>query len=487
MFPHQRFSIAVALLLAAVVDCGITPRLRADVIDDALRDEAPRVMKFIKDHGYHTIGVLKFAVKKGRAPASLNTGTLNSRIARSLEHALILLNDPNKPIDIVLDASKAAAAHSRGATFRSATGRRGLLEQQYPVAWGQSHKQSDAFITGEVVVATDMKTLSLVIAAFDRRKPDALAEVLKTKELPMSRNVLAGIGQSYLLPRGISHRGPGDGDQAAANDAASRDKTGANPTSDSDDPVKLQILYDDGPVSLTTDPANPGELKIRRNNAVDPKEGQKVKFTIANTTQDTVGVVLAIDGKSTLFAEDLTSKQPGDCTKWILGPGQSYTIEGFYMSEDGKEVHPFKVLSDDDSAKVDLAPDQKGVFSMFVFRPGGSTSSTDGMNVSAAGGELSRLPKYRPGARSLSDVQAAIRAANGTYAANGRLVAEHVAAHTARPRHAIRKTARGLIVQESQASSGSNLNRVEAKLDTQPAMSLFIRYWTAPTTASNPS
>ena len=81
-------------------------------------------------------------------------------------------------------------------------------------------------------------------------------------------------------------------------------------------------------------------------------------------------MVLAVNGKSTLFEDDLTCKPPGQCTKWILKPGESYTIEGFYMSEDGKEVHPFKVLSDDESAKVDLAPDQKGVFSLFAFRAG---------------------------------------------------------------------------------------------------------------------
>ena len=40
------------------------------------------------------------------------------------------------------------------------------------------------------------------------------------------------------------------------------------------------------------------------------------------------------------------------------------------MSEDGKDVRLFKVLSDDESAKVELSPDHKGFFSMFVFREG---------------------------------------------------------------------------------------------------------------------
>jgi hypothetical protein len=478
--------IGVASLAAGLLG-ALTPSARADVIDDALREEAPKIMKYVKDHGYHTVGVLKFAVKKGNQPVSLSAGTLNTKIARGLEHALILLNDPSKPINIIQDASKAAAGQSRGATFRSPKGRRGLLEHKYPLAWGSQHKQPDAFLTGEVLVAKDMKTLTLAIAAFDRKKPDALAEVLQIKNLPVNREILVGIGQSFVLSRKLSHKGARDLDEAASNNAATDDKTGANPTSDSNDPVKLQIFYDDQPVSLDTDATNPGELKVRRNTAKDPKEGQKVKFVISNTTQDTVGVVLAIDSKSTLFAEDLTKKQAGECTKWMLGPGQTYTIEGFYMSEDGKELHPFKVLSDDDSAKVELAPEQKGMFSMFVFRPGGSTSNTESLNVSAADAELSQSPKQEPGARSLADVQAGLRAATHHHAVNGRLVAEHVTHRVLSPRHATQKGGRGLIVQDTEAKAGGSLNRVESKLDTQPAMSLFIRYWTAPATSPNPT
>jgi hypothetical protein len=484
MSPRERFTIGfVSLLMAAFA--GMAPaRAQADVIDDALREEAPKIMKYIKDHGYHTVGVLKFVVKKGNQPVSLNAGTLNTKIARSLEHALILLNDPSKPIDIIKDASKAAAGQSRSATFRSPKGRRGLLDHTYPLAWGPQHKHPDAFLTGEVLVAKDMKTLTLVIAAFDRKKPDTLAEVLQVKNLPVNRDILAGIGQSFVLPRKLSHHGARDLDEAASTDAAANDKTGASPASDADDPVKLQIFYDDQLVNLDADPTSPGELKVRRNTAKDPKEGQKVKFVIANTTQDTVGVVLAIDGKSTLFAEDLANKQAGECTKWMLGPGQTYTIEGFYMSEDGKELHPFKVLSDDDSAKVDLAPEQKGVFSMFVFRPGGSTSNSESLNVSAADGELSQSPKTQPATSSLADVQAGIRAVTHTRAVNGRLVAEHVVRRPVSPRHVTQKGGRGLIVQDTQATSGGNLNRVDSKLDSQPAMSLFIRYWTAPATTT---
>jgi hypothetical protein len=237
-------------------------------------------------------------------------------------------------------------------------------------------------------------------------------------------------------------------------------------------------------VTLEPDSGSPGEVRVRGSKAADPKEGQKVKFVVSNVSQDTVGVVLAVNGKSSLFLEDLASKSPGECTKWILSPGETYTIEGFYMSEDGKDVRTFKVLSDDDSAKADLAPDQKGVFTLFAFRPvGAGTANT--LNITADGGDLSRSPKKQhAGTRSLTELQAALRAANHTVARDGRLVAERVPHQPIRTRHATQKGGRGLVVEGTQSSTGSTINRLDTQFDPQPTVSLSIRYYSGPTPAT---
>ena len=109
-----------------------TGAARAESIETGLREEAPRVMKYLNDHHYGTVGVLKFEVKKGERPASLHAGTLNAAMAARLEHALILLDDPARPIDIIHDASAAANGRTHAATFRSAAGRRALFEHEYP-------------------------------------------------------------------------------------------------------------------------------------------------------------------------------------------------------------------------------------------------------------------------------------------------------------------------------------------------------------------
>jgi hypothetical protein len=477
--------------LLFVAGLAAAPRaVRADAIDAALREHAPRIMSYIRSHGYNTVGVLKFTVKKGTRAENLSAGPLNAMMAARVEHALTLLNDPARPIDLIHDASRSAASQSRGATFRNARGRRGLFEHTYPLAWGPHTKRPDAFLTGEVLVDKDMKHATLVVQAFDARKPETLDEVLRIKDVPTDRNVLASIGQSFVVPRRLRHRGARDLDAAAADNAAQGDNTGSTPLQDTDDPVKLAILYDDAPVTVVPDTGSPGEVRIEHRTAQgEPKEGQKVKFVITNTSQETIGVVLAVNGKSTLFLEDLTSKAPGECTKWILAPGEAYTIEGFYMSEDGKDVRAFKVLSDEDSAKAELNPDQKGVFGMFVFHPVAAGTAT-ALNISAEGGELARSPKPHAGPRSLTELQAALHAANHTRAVNGRLEAERPSHPTPPARHARQKGGRGLVVEDTQSSTGSTLNRMDTAFDPQPVVSLFIRYYTgatptttAPTTA----
>ncbi|MGO8899151.1 MAG: hypothetical protein ACLQU5_12520, partial [Isosphaeraceae bacterium] len=125
----------------------------------------------------------------------------------------------------------------------------------------------------------------------------------------------------------------------------------------------------------------------------------------------------------------------------------------------------------------------KGVFTLFAFRPiAGGTSIA--LNVSSEGGDLSRSPAGHPGKRSLPELQAAIRATNHTHASNGLLVAEHVTHHPGATRSVRQKGGRGLVVEDSQSSTGSNLNRLEKQFDPKPAMSLSIRYYAGPALAS---
>lgn len=466
----SRMLLGWSWLGALAVLAMSSPSARADHIDERLLKETPRIVKFLHEHNYHTVGVVKFGVKKGDGKTSLDVGTLNEKMAQRVANALIINNtDAKHPLTILQDVTK-EASKSRGATVRSPKGRTAVLNHAYPVAWGAEKKQPDVLLTGEVRFAKNLKTATVVVQAFDKKNPDQVQEVVQVKDIPTDRNMLVSIGESFVVNSRSMKRGSRDADEAALADSEDRDKsTGnttpsgqpVNPLADSDELVKLEIFYDGQPVALEPDSASPGELKLRKNKAIDPKEGQKVKFVIKNTGQETVGVVLAINGQNTLFQEDLTTKAPGECTKWVLAPGEIYTVEGFYMSEDGKDVRLFKVLSDEESQKIELSPEHKGIYSLFVFREGAGA-----MNISSADNtDLSRRPKNR--------------SASAQAAATAHTELSHKL--PSRSRSTARQgKGRGIVVGEESGTSGAALNRVENKFDPQPAAAIFIRYWQTP-------
>src|SRR5205085_1397157 len=152
-------------------------------------------------------------------------------------------------------------------------------------------------------------------------------------------------------------------------------------------------------------------------------------------------------------------------SKWILDPGETYTIDGFYMSQDGKSFFPFRVLSEEESARVEMAPENKGVYSVYVFREG----SGDGMNI-----ELAR--KVREQARSATEAKEKYRRGLNVKEVNGRLVRDTAARGRSTGTHAKRKGGRGLVVAGDETTTGSQLKELQVKFDPEPVMSLFIRY-----------
>jgi hypothetical protein len=458
------------LITAAAVVLYAAPA-RADQLDERLLADLPQVFNYLKEHKYQTVGIVKFSVTKGSHAPSMNAGALNTKLALKLEHLLIAANDPAHPLTVLHDVTS-EAARSRGLGLSSAKGRRGLLEHAYPLAWGDETRRPDVLLTGDLQLSADLKSAAVVVKALDPKRPDHLDEVHRISGLHVDRDMLAGVGQSFLLSRG-KLRSARDLDDAASEDAKDHAKKGDSPADSPDDPVALEIRYGDQVVTLEDDPATPGDVKEHRKTAKEQAtQGKPVQFKLTNKTQDKVGVVLAINGKNTLFQEDLAEKKPGECSKWILGAGETYTIDGFYTSQDGKNVLPFKVLSDEESAKAELAPEHKGVYSLFVFKEG---SGGGDLNV-----ELGRRVKQK--SHSAAEAREKYQRALHVKEVNGRLVRDTTPHKEAPPQHAQRgKDGRGLVVAGEEATAGSHLKELQVKFDPEPMMALFIRYYT-PTT-----
>lgn len=353
----RTFAWIAATLVGTVL---ATSSVRADNLDERLLQEAPKVMKFLQTHQYQSVGVLKFRVELGRKPASFNVGAINSNMSRRLQNALILVDDPEKPVGLLEDPNQVAAA-KKLPSYLTPAGREALFHTTFPLAWGQNSAKPDAFVTGLVKVDPNMRKGRVTIESFDARSPK-MSEVCQF-DFDTDRSVLSDLGQGFLVARRGIKATEEDEDKAAAQDAANRDdkKTQGSPLESPDNPVQLEIRYDGSPQQVANDPSSPGELMV-----AEPQERQAVAFLLKNVSNERVGVVLKVNGRNTLFEEE---EEPGQCTKWILDPGEQLEVKGFSQRDDKREI-PFKVLSAGESEAVAYT-DNLGIIQLCVFRSGG--------------------------------------------------------------------------------------------------------------------
>jgi hypothetical protein len=415
--------IRIAYVLVIFIGVVADPARGAD-LEGALLDRAKGLVKHCKDRGYKSVGVLKFLGAKDGIAFSDNLGTVNTLLARRLEVALVMANDPRKPIELIDDAS-AVAAKTPGANHLTPDGRKILLGANYRLAWGNPNVRvaPDAFLTGLVEVSKDLKTLRISFLCFDRTT-NKLEPVPGVPDVvvPNRGAALVEMGESFTVrgafddgkvearPKGKNDvetkpkakndppeaKGkndppadlPKDKDQSAIQSAVDvRDqKAGNHPAEDPNAPIKLTVLYDGKPV----------KIQVRDGKAFvpEPAAGQRVEFVIAKDGKaQRYGVVLKVNGENTLDKQRLPDVR---CRKWIMtDPGETVTIRGYQHGTD--RVETFRVLSAPESKarEVNYGADV-GTITMTVFSEGKELApdlAEDAAEKSAvAAGELPAEP-----------------------------------------------------------------------------------------------
>lgn len=446
----------LSFVMALAIGLARPAMLRADHIDDELIKRAPELVKTLQAKGYKNVGVLKFMVKAGKQAPNANIGPLNLVMATRVENALIHGLDSANPLGVIRDATKVAAAANPKFTTQTDAGRASLFKLAYPLAWGTEKVAPDVLLTGLVTLSGNMRTASVEIDAFDRAggKP---AQMLRF-EVPTDRSILADAGRSYVLKtRSLKSRGLkrswDELDQDAADSAASTTE-GQTVTQQAgaEVPIKFEIRYNGTPQTISQDPGSLGEMRVN-----EPREGDVVTFMVTNTTQSKIGLVVKVNGESTLgqdMAEDAA------CQKWFLDPGKAYALKGFYTWPENK-VTLFKVLSDEDSAarmaEWSGSHPRAGFFDVTVF--------TQGIADVAASDEMSFGRTLRGLSRSVGKDH------HPKTAAQARSLVE---AHTKSQR--TKKTTRGLVVagdqQEDAHLKEDNLENTTATFQLQ------INYYT---------
>src|SRR5262249_24620207 len=152
------------------------------------------------------VGVLKFQVQKDNERSNVPTGApsfsvgrLNTMMATRLENALISQMSVANQIGITRGASAVAAAKNKASTYTSASGRKGLFENKYPMIVGTKEAAVDAFLTGVVVVNFKTGVTTVIIRAFDR-KTDQMRDVARLRE-NTDRSLLTDMNLNYSIVR----------------------------------------------------------------------------------------------------------------------------------------------------------------------------------------------------------------------------------------------------------------------------------------------
>jgi hypothetical protein len=346
-----------------------------DSLDEVLRTKAPDLLKQLKTKKFANVGVLKFLVKKGDAAPSDNVGELNLNLANRLEVALVLCN-PDEDLGIIQHASRTVSKENNvRANHLTREGRKAFFTGEYDLAWGPRKVMADAFVTGLVTIAKDLKRTTIRFQVFD--KEGAIRDVLDEVVLETSPRILTEAGYSYVLNPERNK----EAFTAAKKDRGNRfpraelvskavdplenlvginlpNKTTTPPAAAAPDPFK------EGPVKLTI-MYNGKPQSIEKGVVAEPKETDVVTFLVENPTKDTYAVLLKVNGVNTLFGE--TISDPRTCHKWILRPGEKQLVSGFQI--DDKTVNEFKVLSPKESEANEVYyGDHAGTFRMVCFK-----------------------------------------------------------------------------------------------------------------------
>jgi hypothetical protein len=443
------FMAVAALLFAA-------PAARAGTLDEEMLQAAPKVLQFLKEQDARVVGVLKFASAEG-AGAPTDVGEINRTAAERLELALILRTDVRDPVGVIHDAS-AIAAQTRGADHTTAAGREKLFAAEYLLAWGGKRVRPDALLTGVVRVEKDGGLNVSLVALL----PGA------AKALPVARfaarpdvATLVETGGSFTT-RGLFDQGAADlapeqlkAKQTAAAEGATkaalkvREEPAGHPANAAKGSlVAVKILYD----------GREQKVEFRDGGAwvAEPAEGQRVTFVIEHRDKEVgpLAVVLKVNGESTI--ERQRQRDP-ECRKWVLRPGESYTVKGFLKPGGGQTSDPFRVLSPRASKENEFRyGDEVGTIRWSVFRAapkgGAAVASKRYDELDAEYLNRGLFPAAR--AETLAQLRKALDAPNAD-------------------RH------RGLIAGDKDNAVETPTEKVEFEADPVPVLTASVRYYKA--------
>ncbi len=440
-----RVLTATAMLAVLAVWGSFPAPARADFDQTLAEKVGPAVVQYLRDNGYHTVGVLKFRVKRGNEEESFYVGTLNDNMVTRLENALLHKSKDEDSLVFLQNPSAEAVKQNQHLSYLKPEGREKLLDISYPLAYGdeQQRVKPDALLTGLIELKLSEKKAALTVEAFGSKSKD-LAK-LGTWEVPLDRAILAEAGAGFSLPKPkFQTLGPADLNNAAA-DAVTEKK------GEADAPIQVTILFNGQKQSISQQTGACGEHTVP-----DLKEGDKLAIRVKNISQEPIGLLMLVNGQSTV------EKQQGLPVtlyrRWRLDPGDEETYEGYYFQNKNGTVtcKKFAILSDEESKKrmesEELNACNLGALEILVFREGKEVAAVDEEKPFTIG--LRNKPTVRP--KSVNEARSNI---------NGLIKKSQLA------------SLGGLIDQDKGNGTTEGVQETEKMKNPEMAMHMIIRYY----------
>jgi len=370
MFPSSPWSSTIhrrmfGLLCAGMVLVTCVPAAQgAEDVDREIRRSADRILQKLRQRNLRTVGVLPFGVQPhNQDRARYKQGQINQNLADRLQIALILANNPEDPVNVLMNVNAVAKNKlPQGQSHLDPQGRRTLMGLRYTRAWKESMRavelKPDVLLTGIAKISPYPAETYISIRAIYANAPEKEPVEIDSIRVKTDVRTMAESGTSYVATRSF-YKGVMEYAQLASGMGP---EMGAHPVApNSTAPVRLTVYYNDQAI--------PYQFKDGFALIPEPREHQKVCFVIEKTDPSdprTYGVVLMVNGENTF---DHQREEPIHCSKWLLKPDWPRTkILGYQIGDKGL-VEPFRVLSDPESAASEVLYEPKalGMISMYVF------------------------------------------------------------------------------------------------------------------------
>jgi hypothetical protein len=406
------FGLAHLLVLAGWLLLGGPVAARAnDAIDDELDVQVDQLLGYLEKQEYVHVGVLRFRAGVEGEPLSFRTGKINMSLANRLENWLLRHNDRDQKIRVLRDPGGEAAFRKEKATYLTPEGLGKLFGYKYPLLVETKEPVSpDAFVCGVAQLSKDRRKTKVYFEIVDRRLQ--LSEIPGLKfEVKTDPQILDDFAEPFALVSAGLHQMAPRAYRTLVVDTVSRNREAGGPPVDAEALVQLAIGYNGVEKKVVPHPTRPGALQVE-----EPGEKDEVALTLRNVSKQRVGVVLAVNGRNTLYQENVVETVGGPlrCTKWILDPSKEVTVMGFSQPNDTTYL-PFRVLTKQEAggSGEDLTTwPNLGAIDLHVFVAGDDRPQEIASKITVKGLRTPLARRGEPGLKSWDDVSRQIRSRN---------------------------------------------------------------------------